>query len=55
MNMAEAAAYIGSTEASLRNNYARWGIPVVRIGRRVKFRERTLNLWINEHADRDAS
>ena len=56
MSMAEAAAYIGSTKASLTTNYVRWGVPCVRgPGRRVQFRERSLNVWIAEREDDQAA
>jgi excisionase family DNA binding protein len=52
LSMAEAAAYLSTTPDSLKVNYRRWEIPVVRIGRSVRFRERSLNVWIK---DREAA
>ncbi len=56
LSFAEAASYIGSTADSLKVNYRKWGIPAVRgPGRRVQFRERSLNIWIEAHEDERAS
>lgn len=48
LTLPEAAAFLGTTYGSLRNHYAEWDIPTVKVGRNVRVRERDLNAWI-EH------
>jgi excisionase family DNA binding protein len=31
------------------DSYRRWGLPSVRVGKHVRFRERTLEQWIEAH------
>ena len=47
----EAAAILSTTVHSLQCHYGRWGIPVVRRGRSVRFRERDLLIHIERSVD----
>ncbi len=47
LSLAEAAAFLGIPKPrSLRDYYKKWGIPALKIGRELRFRERDLNAWI---------
>lgn len=46
VDMYEAASYVGATVGTFRQRYKIWGIPSYRIGRRVMFRERDLESYL---------
>lgn len=49
LTLAEAAEYIGLTEAALRHKVAARQIPYVSIDRKTRFDVRDLDRWIDEH------
>lgn len=48
LSLTEAAALLGKPPESLRKYRTTWGIPWLKVGRDVKFRERDLNAWMEK-------
>jgi excisionase family DNA binding protein len=48
LTLAEAAAILNVPPTRLRDHWKRWGIPALRIGRELRFRERDLDNWISK-------
>lgn len=48
LNTGEAAEYIGIGYKTFLNNWRRWGLKGRRVGRRVMFRERDLEEWLDK-------
>lgn len=48
----QAAGVLGVTKRSLMDCYRKWGLPHVRVGKHVRFRERDLLHWIDKHTVR---
>lgn len=49
LDKAEAAAYLGTTERHIQRLWAERRIPAVKVGRKVRFRVRDLDAWIDAH------
>ena len=47
VGMAEAAEYLAVPKRTLQDNYRKWGISHIRVGKAVKFRERHLESWLD--------
>jgi excisionase family DNA binding protein len=45
----EAAAYLGTTERHVQRLWTERRIPAVKVGRKVRFRVRDLDAWIDSH------
>ena len=46
--LAEAAAILGVKPRSLRDYWRKWGIPALRVGRELRFRERDIDAWVRK-------
>ena len=46
LSLANAAAYLDMPERRLRDNWRRWGIPIYKVGRELRFRVRDLECWL---------
>jgi predicted DNA-binding transcriptional regulator AlpA len=47
LNLADAAALLGLPKPrALRDYHKKWGVPSLRVGRELRFRERDLHAWI---------
>jgi excisionase family DNA binding protein len=46
---ATVAEYLGVSKRVLMAEYRRWGLRPTRVGRHVRFRERHVESWIEEH------
>jgi hypothetical protein len=53
LSLTEAAARLGKPANSLRLRRDVWGVPWLKVGRDIKFRESDLNAWINDHPGHD--
>lgn len=51
LNVAEAAELLNVPQSSLRNRRKAWGIPCLKTGRSIKFRERDLHAWMARQAE----
>ena len=49
ISAAQAAEILGMSRKTFYNSYKAMGIPVVRRGRSVRFRERAIFTWIERH------
>ncbi len=47
----EAANALGVSKRTLMDSYRRWGIPVVRVGKHIRFRTRALEQWIDANEE----
>lgn len=47
MTPEETADYLSVSKRTLLDRYRRWGLPVVRVGRHLRFRERDVESWID--------
>lgn len=47
----QAAEVLGVSRRTLLDSYRRWGIPVVRVGKHVRFRTRHLDKWVDDHTE----
>jgi excisionase family DNA binding protein len=45
---AQTAELLAVKERTLMDNYRRWNLQAVRVGRAVRFRERTIESWLDE-------
>ncbi|MEU6389995.1 helix-turn-helix domain-containing protein [Streptomyces sp. NPDC046939] len=50
---AQAAEVLGVSKRTLMDSYRRWGIPIVRVGKHVRFRTRALEQWIDANSERE--
>lgn len=48
MTVQECAAYLNVPLRSLREYRIRWGLPAVRVGRHLRFRERDVEAWLSD-------
>lgn len=46
--LADAAAILAVQPSSLRTYHKKWGIPSLRVGRELRFRERDITAWIDK-------
>ena len=49
LTKAQAAAYLGTTERHVQRMWVERRIPAVKVGRKVRFRIRDLEAWIEAH------
>lgn len=49
LSMESAATYLDVPKRTLQDNYRKWGIAHVWVGRCVKFRKRHLDSWIDSN------
>jgi excisionase family DNA binding protein len=49
LDKAGAAVYLGTTERHVQRLWAERRIPAVKVGRKVRFRTRDLDAWIEAH------
>ncbi len=54
LSVREAAEHLGIAVGTLRNSYRKWGLEVVRVGGSIKFRERELERYLDEHTEKCA-
>lgn len=50
IDLAAAAAILGVKPRALRDYRKKWGIPALRVGRELRFRERDIDAWIRRRA-----
>lgn len=50
LTTSEAAAFLGYVEGTVRNKVQRGEIPVIRLGRTLRFRLSDLRSWVDEQA-----
>ena len=46
LNLEEAAAYLCTTESWIYQNHKRYGLPVLRVGRKLVFQQTALDAWL---------
>lgn len=44
----QVALYLALGESTVKTNYRRWGIPFVRIGKLIRFRQEDIDRWLDE-------
>ena len=49
LNMVEASAFLGVPHATLADKWKTWEMPAYRVGKRLVFRERDLESWLQSH------
>jgi excisionase family DNA binding protein len=50
LNLEEAANYLCTTESWIYQNHKRFGLPVLRVGRKLIFMQSELDNWLNQQA-----
>jgi len=48
LSMRETAEYLGVPVSSVQTHWKRWGLRGYRVGKRVQFRERDLESWLEK-------
>jgi excisionase family DNA binding protein len=51
LSVVETAERLSVSVRTLREHRRAWGLPVVRVGRALRFRERDLEAWIEQQAE----
>lgn len=46
----DVAAILAVPERTVREKWREWGLPAYRIGKHLRWRERDLHAWIDQHA-----
>jgi len=46
LNLEEAASYLCTTESWIYQNHKRYGLPVLRVGRKLVFQQTALDAWL---------
>lgn len=49
LTLRETAEFLGVPHTSLQANWRKWDLPAHRVGKRVQFRVRDLELWLDQH------
>lgn len=49
ISLRDTAERLGVTPDSFYKTWRRWGIPAYRIGKAIKFRERDIEHWLEQH------
>lgn len=51
LNLTDAAACLAVPERRLRDNWKRWGVRTIKVGRELRFRERDLEAFIERNVE----
>lgn len=49
ITMMQTAEFLGVPPSTLQHNWKAWGLPGYKVGKRIQFRERDLELWLLSH------
>jgi predicted DNA-binding transcriptional regulator AlpA len=49
LTMRATAEFLGKSHKTVQANWKTWGLPGIRIGKCIMFRERELETWLDQH------
>ncbi len=49
LTMSDTAEFLGVPHRSLQSNWRKWQLPAYQVGKRVQFRVRDLEQWLEHH------